>query len=216
MIRAARQRSVPVLVSGSSEVYGRPLEGVLPLTEASPLRADQPYGLSKRAQEIAALEEGAAGEVPVVVTRSFNHTGPGQRESFVAPALARRVVDAKRRGLREISVGNLDVKRDIGDVRDVVRAYRLLVEGLAAGHVPGGTVVNVATGRAVAIRDLLDLIVRAAGAEVVPKVDAELVRPGEAPLIVGDASRLRALTGWEPTIPLERTVSDLVVSIEAG
>ena len=214
VLEAAARGSTPVLVSGSADVYGRPAPEDLPLSENAPLRADRPYGRSKLAQERVALELGATREVPVVVTRSFNHTGPGQRPEFVAPALAARVLHARATGSRQVAVGNLDVRRDIGDVRDVVRAYRLLLEGLAAGTVPPATVVNVATGRAVSIREVLDTLAEAVGSAVAPRIDPELVRPEDPPLIVADVSRIRALIGWTAEIPLRSTLGDLVRSLE--
>lgn len=207
---------IPVLVAGSAEVYGRPDPADLPLTESAPLRTDEPYGRSKLAQERVALERGAVLGVPVCVTRSFIHTGPGQRPDFVAPALAHRVFEAKRSHSGTVAVGNLDVRRDLGDVRDVVRGYRLLIEGLTDGRVPAGSVVNVATGRAVSVRQLLDMVSRAAGVRTTPRVDPRLVRANDAPEIVGDATLLRRLTGWAPTIPLERTIADVVAAIAAG
>jgi GDP-4-dehydro-6-deoxy-D-mannose reductase len=202
-----------VLVAGSSEVYGVPDPAELPLTESSPVGPVSAYGRSKLAQEEAALSAGPRTGLSVAVTRSFNHTGPGQRPEFVAPALARRILTAGAEGRREISVGNVDVRRDIGDVRDVVRAYRLIVEGLRSGAVPPGSVLNVATGRSVAIREMIDLLSDIAGVPIAPRVDPDLVRANDAPEIVGDASRLRALAGWEPRIPLRQTLTDLVESL---
>lgn len=214
---AARLATAPaVLVAGSSEVYGRPDPVDLPLREDAPLRTDQPYGLSKLAQERAAIEAGASHGVPVVVTRSFNHSGPGQRADFVAPALAHRVLDARRSGAREVVVGNLDVRRDVADVRDVARAYRSLLEGLAAGRLPAGTVVNVATGHSVSIRRILEIVCAVAGFSVTARLDPDLVRSNDPPEIVGDVTLLRRLTGWTPMIPLEVTLADLVESIERG
>ena len=207
---------IPVLVAGSAEVYGRPDPADLPLKESAPLRTDDPYGRSKLAQERVALERAAVLGVPVCVTRSFNHAGPGQRPDFVAPALARRVLEAKRSHSETVAVGNLDVRRDLGDVRDVVRAYRLLIEGLIDGRVPAGAVVNVATGRSVSVRQLLEMVSHAAGVRTTPRVDPRLVRANDAPEIVGDATLLRHLTGWTPTIPLERTIADVVAEIAAG
>lgn len=207
------QGAVPVVVAGSSEVYGRPTADDLPLRENAPLRADEPYGLSKLAQERAALAAAARTALPVVVTRSFNMTGPGQRGEFVAPALARRVLDAQRSGIAAIPVGNLDVRRDIGDVRDAVRAYRLLLEGAAGGRVAPGTVVNVCTGRATSIRRILDLLTQIVGVSAKPRTDPELVRANEAAEIVGDPTRLHELTGWEPAIPLEQTLRDLTEAL---
>jgi len=213
LVAAAGLGSPAVLVSGSSEVYGRPAPQDLPLREDAPTKPSQPYGLSKLAQERAALELGSAHGVPVVVTRSFNHIGPGQRPVFVAPALAKRLIDARSRGSIEVPVGNLDVRRDLGDVRDVVRAYRLLLEGLVGGGVPSGTIVNVATGLAVSIRELFSQLARLVGVVAMARPDPVLMRPDDPPLIVGDSERLRRLTGWTPAIPLATTLSDLVASM---
>ena len=214
VMRAAAERRprVIVFVSGSSEVYGQPIPADLPLNESAPLRAEQPYGRSKLAQERIALEIGSTSRVPVVVTRSFNHTGPGQRPQFVAPALAQRVLEAKRTGRTEVAVGSLDVRRDIGDVRDFARGYRMLIEGLASGRVPTGSVVNVATGTAVTIRRVLELIARIVGVEVQPRVEASLLRTDDPPIVVGDPAKLVRLTGWKPAIPLEQTLRDLVAA----
>jgi GDP-4-dehydro-6-deoxy-D-mannose reductase len=205
-----------VLVVGSSDVYGAPDPGDLPLTEDAPTRPTSPYGRSKLGQEEAALAAAGDGTASVAVTRSFNHTGPGQRAEFVAPALARRLLAARDADQREVPVGNLDVRRDFGDVRDVVRAYRLILEGLAAGTIPTGSVLNVATGTSVPIRDMLRMLADIVGIEVQPRPDAALVRDEDPPEIVGDASKLRALTGWQPSIPLRQTLADLVGSIEAA
>lgn len=139
----------PTLVTGSSEVYGSPSSEDLPLAESAPLLPRQPYAVSKAAQEGVAIEAAVRWGFPVVVTRAFNHSGPGQRPVFVLPALARRVAAVKRGDSTSLIAGNIDVRRDIGDVRDVVRAYRLLLEGLADDRLGRElVVVNVATGRA--------------------------------------------------------------------
>lgn len=213
---ASMGRPIPVLVAGSSEVYGRPRPEDLPLTEAAPTRTDQPYGRSKLAQERAALALADRHDLPIIVTRSFNHTGPGQRAEFVAPAFARRVLAARAAGAREIRTGNIDVRRDLGDVRDVARAYRLLLEGLADGALGKTRVVNVATGRSVSIRAVLSILCRLADVQAEPVVDPALVRPDDPAEIIGDAARLRELTGWAPEIDLERTLADLLASIEAA
>jgi GDP-4-dehydro-6-deoxy-D-mannose reductase len=206
-----------VLVTGSSEVYGSPRPEDLPLSESSPLSPRHPYAVSKAAQEAIAVGAGVRWGFPVVAVRAFNHTGPGQRPVFVLPALARRVVAARRLGSREILAGNVDVKRDIGDVRDFVRAYRLLVEAAVAGRI--GTdpaVVNVATGRAEAIRSLIERLCAIAGIEPIVRSDPGLVRPDDPPEIRGDASLLARLTGWQPEIPLDRTLADLISEAEAA
>jgi GDP-4-dehydro-6-deoxy-D-mannose reductase len=208
--------SVPVVISGSSEVYGAPRPQDLPLRESAPLDPRHPYALSKAAQEAVAFEAGSRWGTPVVVCRSFNHSGPGQRPVFVLPAVARRVV-AVRRGLAaRLVAGNVDVRRDIGDVRDVVRAYRLLVEASAEGKLDRGPlVVNVATGRAPSIRSLIERLCDLAG--IAPEIEADpsLVRPGDPAEIRGDATLLAELTGWRPAIAMERTLADLLAEAEA-
>lgn len=204
-------RPVPVLVISSSEVYGNPNPSDLPLRESAPLLADQPYGLSKVGQEQTAFASAEALGVPVVIARAFNHTGPGQRSDFVVPALAARIVAAQANGDRVIRAGNVDVRRDISDVRDVVRAYRLLIEAMAGSKLPPHhTIYNVASGRTVAIRELIDRLAALAGIDVAVEVDPSLVRAGDAPEICGDASRLAADVGWQSTIGLEVTLANVL------
>ncbi len=208
----------PVLIASSSEVYGAPAPTDLPITESAPIRATRWYGRSKVEQERAAIHA-ADSALPIVISRAFNHTGPGQRSDFAIPALARRAIAARRDGRGSIRAGNLDVRRDFSDVRDVARAYRLLLERAAkAGDEPGGrqpVVANVASGSSHAMRAILAMIAAAIGTTVDPEVDPTLVRPDDPPEIVGDSSLLRRLTGWSPTIPFERTIADVVASIEA-
>ncbi len=205
----------PVLVAGSSDVYGAPRPEDLPLRESAPLNPQQPYAVSKAAQEGVAVETGVRWGFPVIVARSFNHTGPGQRPVFVVPAMARRVLAVKRGGATVIPAGNVDVRRDIGDVRDVVRAYRLLLEASVAGRLGSGPVVlNVATGRAEMIRWLIEQLCALAGITAAVQIDPALVRAGDPPEIRGDASLLTALTGWRPEIPLDRTLAELLAEAE--
>ena len=209
-----RSPSPIVLVTGSSEVYGVPSPDDLPLREVAPLRTAEAYGLSKLAQERVALEAAGRHGLRLVVTRSFNHTGPGQRPVFAIPALIGRTIAYRAGETADIAVGNLDVRRDFSDVRDVVRAYRLLIEGLASGAIAaGGVVYNVCSGTSVSIRDVVALIVHEVGVTARIRVDPLLVRSGEAPEIRGDAGRLAAATGWSSTIGLEQTVSDMVDAV---
>ena len=192
-----------VLISGSATVYA---PSTIPLAETAPLAPDNPYGLSKLAQEMLSVRTATEDGVDVVVTRSFNHTGPGQPPTFVAPSFARQLARIER-GLQEpvLKVGNLDALRDLTDVRDVVRAYTALMASGATGEV-----YNVASGMGRSIRAIVDTLVAAATVPVRVEIDPARVRTIDAPALIGDASKLRALTGWTPRIPFERMVSDLL------
>jgi GDP-4-dehydro-6-deoxy-D-mannose reductase len=199
-----------LLVTGSSEVYGPPAPEELPLTEESPLRPRTIYALSKAAQESVALAYAARFDMPVVVTRSFNHTGPGQRQDFVVPALAQRILDLRDGRTPDIAVGNTEVRRDFSDVRDVVHAYRLLLEALAIGRIRrGGKVLNVCSGQSVSIGRIVELLSEAAGVEPATRVLPELVRRDEPVEIRGDASALRAAVDWQPKRGLDQTLREL-------
>jgi GDP-4-dehydro-6-deoxy-D-mannose reductase len=191
----ARTRSgkVRMLSVGSSEEYGRRPRSAMPLDEESPIEPVSPYAVSKAAQTMLALQYERAFGVDVVAVRSFGHTGPGQAARFVLPAFARQCAEI-RTGKREpvVKVGNLDVVRDYLDVRDVVRAYRMLAE--EAGE-PGA--YNVCSGEGLPLRDALDFFARACGVPVRIEVDPDLVRPADIPALVGDNARLRRACGWK-------------------
>jgi len=187
-------------VVGSADAYGAFGPADLPLQEDLPLCPVTPYGASKAAAEVLALQAHRSWGAGAVLTRSFNHTGPGQDPSFVVPALARRVVDAAATGGGAVRVGNLSAERDLLDVEDVVRAYRVL-----ATRAEPGRAYNVCSGVPVVIEELARRLAELSGTEVDLVVDPELVRPVDVPLVVGDNSRLRAL-GWQPEVALAETL----------
>jgi GDP-4-dehydro-6-deoxy-D-mannose reductase len=211
--RGLRQPPV-ILVSGSSEVYGSPRPDDLPLTETAPLRASKPYALSKAAQESLTVAYATRYALPVVVTRSFNHIGPGQRSDFVVPALAGRVAALAKGAAERVPVGNVDVKRDLTDVRDVVRAYRLLLELTPTDRSTGGAlVVNVCSGESVAIRWVAEELCRLAAVQPRLAIDPALVRESDPPDIRGDYSLLNRITGWQPTIPISQSLHDIWMTV---
>jgi GDP-4-dehydro-6-deoxy-D-mannose reductase len=199
-----------VLVVSSAEVYGVVTPGQLPLGEDTPTQPASPYAASKLAAEAVAFQAWRGYGQPVIVVRPFNHIGPGQSPNFFVPALAKRIVDARRSGARSLPVGTLTTRRDFTDVRDVVAAYRLLVER----GVPGD-VYNVCSGRDVAMSEVAAQLLELAGAEVTLEADPALIRPVDVPVLRGSAERLRAATGWEPHIPLATTLADVLTSWEA-
>lgn len=212
-VLAAARRLEPtptVLVVSSAEVYGVVGPADLPLTEASPVAPATPYAASKAAAEQVALQAWRGYGQPVVVVRPFNHIGPGQAPNFAVPALARRIVAARRSGDSTLAVGTLTTRRDFTDVRDVVRAYRLLAE-----RGEPGTVYNLCTGRDVAIADIAERLLALAGASLALVSDPSLVRPVDVPVLRGDPARVEAATGWKPEIPLDDTLRDVLAYWEA-
>jgi GDP-4-dehydro-6-deoxy-D-mannose reductase len=204
VLDAASRRPDPptVLVPGSSEVYGSPQLDAI--TEAAPIRPVNLYGATKAAQEAVALAYHAASGLPVIATRSFNHIGPGQRDSFAVPSFARQLVEVADGRQDELLVGNLEPIRDFTDVRDVVVAYRALVAG---GH--AGEPINVASGRGISIGQVLERLIAISGLEVRVSSDPGRSRRNDPARLVGDARRLRNLTGWKPRRSLDETLADI-------
>jgi GDP-4-dehydro-6-deoxy-D-mannose reductase len=199
-----------VLVVGSADEYGVVGADDLPLTEDAPIRPVTPYGASKAAADLLALQAFLGDGLATVRIRSFNHTGPGQATDMLVPALAQRIVAAERSGRSHVSVGNLDVVRDVTDVRDVVRAYRLLVERGTPGEA-----FNVCSGRGVTVREIAEQMLASSEKPLELVVDPELVRSVDVPRLVGCPDKLRAATGWTPEIPLEQTLRDVLDAARA-
>jgi GDP-4-dehydro-6-deoxy-D-mannose reductase len=210
----AAARTLPssprVLVVSSAEVYGVVSPQQLPLREDTPTAPATPYAASKLAAEAVALQAWRGYKQPVIVVRPFNHIGPGQSPNFAVPALAKRIVEAKRTGATSLLVGTLSTRRDFTDVRDVVEAYRLLI----AQGVPG-TVYNVCSGHDVAISEVADQLLALAQADFSLVIDPDLVRPVDVPVLRGDPGLLHEATGWEASIPLATTLADVLTSWEA-
>ena len=192
-----------VLVTGSATVYAPQSE---PIMDDAPFGPQSPYATSKLAQDLLARRAWTDDGIPTVVARSFNHIGPGQHPSFVASGIARQIamIEAGRQP-PVITLGNLEPRRDLMDVRDTVRAYVAMME---RGK-PGET-YNVCSGRAIAIGELVERLVAQSRIHVTIAQDPALFRPNDAPLLVGDHSRLTADTGWSPQIAIDKTVVDLV------
>jgi GDP-4-dehydro-6-deoxy-D-mannose reductase len=191
-------------IAGSSEEYGLAFPHELPIKEENPLRPLSPYAVSKVAQDLMGWQYHRSYGMHIVRTRSFNHEGPRRGEPFVTSNFAKQIAEAEA-GRRPpvIDVGNLEAKRDYTDVRDVVRAYWLALEACEPGEV-----YNIGSGRAWAIREVLDTLLGFSSQRFEVRQDPARMRPSDVPELRADASKFRAATGWEPAIPFETTLKD--------
>ncbi len=204
MIQA--QLDARILVVGSGDEYGAIQPEDIPIDENTPLRPASPYAVSKIAQEMLGWQYHHSHGIHAVRVRPFNHIGPGQREMFVASSFAKQIAEIEA-GLRPplLRHGNLEAQRDFTDVRDMVRAYWLLLNrGLP------GEVYNAGSGRAISIQDLLNMLLEMSVVPILTEIDPERMRPSDTPIIVCDPTRLRLTTGWRAEIPLRQTLADIL------
>jgi len=201
-----------IIVIGSGEEYGRATPADLPLVEDHPLRPENPYSVSKVTQDVMGYQYFISYGFPVIRVRPFNHVGPGQSPRFVLPAFAGQVAEIEA-GRREplLHVGNLAAERDFTDVRDVVRAYHLLLL-----HGTAGEVYNVASGRPYAIQSIVDELIARSPTEIRIEVDPERYRPADIPVIYGSADKLTRDTGWTAEIPMSQTIDDVLAEWRAS
>jgi GDP-4-dehydro-6-deoxy-D-mannose reductase len=205
LLTAIRDHGAParVLIPGSALVY-RPSGSAI--DETAPLGPVSPYGLSKLAQEMLGLAAVKQDGMTVLLSRSFTHVGPGQALSYAASSFAEQIARIEAgQATPVLSVGNLEARRDLTDVRDTVRAYQLLMRGGTPA-----TPYNVCSGRAYRIREVLDGLLANTAVDVTVKQDPARARPNDNPLLLGDRSRITQELGWSPEIPLSQTLSDLL------
>lgn len=196
--------SVKFLIASTADIYGK-RSAATPLPELSLDQAQPPNPYARSKWEMEKIIEAEYRDCTIRV-RPFPHIGPGQQRGFVAADFASQIA-AIEAGVQppQLSVGNLDAQRDFTDVRDVVRAYRLLIEKGTVGEV-----YHVASGKAISIHTLMTMLLEAANVPITVQQDPTRLRPSDTPAMVGDASKLRAATGWQPEIPLKQTVRDIL------
>ena len=195
-----------VMVAGSSEEYGKVYQDEIPIKETNPLRPMSPYGVSKVATDKLGILYFMSYQLPVVVTRAFNHTGPRRGEVFVTSTFAKQIAEIEEcQSSPIVKVGNLEAYRDFTDVRDMVKAYWLAI----TKGVPG-EVYNICSGKAVKIKDMLNILLELSNIKIDIEEDSSRMRPSDVPILLGDCSKFKSLTDWKPTIPFEKTLEDLL------
>ena len=201
-----RRHPVPCLVVSSGEVYGAVPEAEQPIPESRSWGPLSPYALSKASQELYVGYYARAEGLPLVIVRAFNHVGPRQGLGFVWSDVARQIAEIEKgRAPAILEVGTTTTRRDFTDVRDMVRAYWLLL----AQASPGST-YNAASGQALSIREVIEGFLDCAACPIEVRQVAQRVRPIDLPLLMGDASQLRTLTGWAPTISFRQSLEDVL------
>ncbi len=190
-----------VLLAGSGEVYGSPLE--LPVSESAQLRPQSPYAVAKAAGDLLGALYSDAWGLHVVRARAFNHAGPGQSDDYVIGTITRQIAEAEAADRRELALltGNIESGRDFTDVRDVVAAYAAAIEAPPDAY-------NIASERAVTVRELVEIARTQTKVEIRHEVDPARVRGHDTREVRGSAAKLRETTGWKPRIALESTVAD--------
>lgn len=197
-----------ILSIGSGDIYAGGVSGSakIPFDESAELRPGNPYALSKVTGDLMGLQYFLSHQLPVIRVRPFNHTGPQQRTSFVAPDFALQIAKIETNLQAPVMrVGNLEGKRDFTDVRDIVRAYVLLADKAEPGEA-----YNVSSNKAYSIQYLLDTLLSYTDADITVEIDPAKFRPVDVPIVQGDNTRLLQLTGWQPTIGFEQTLHDLL------
>ena len=203
-VRAAEKKDIRVIMIGTGEEYGFIREGACPLSESEPLNPGNIYAATKACQEMISRIYVRAYKMDIVMVRAFNHSGPAQSEIFVISDFCRQIAEAEK-GMRppEMKVGNLSAMRDFTDVRDVVRAYRLLAEKGVSGKV-----YNIGRGKAVEIQYILDTALSLSEADITVTQDPARMRASDIPMIEPDVSQIYADTGWKAEITMEQTIAD--------
>ena len=195
-----------IQIAGSSEEYGLVEEKDLPITEETPLKPLSPYAVSKVGQDLLGYQYYMSYKLNIIRTRAFNHTGPRRGEPFMCSNFAKQIAMVEK-GLQEpvIYAGDLSTIRDFTDVRDTVKAYWLALEKCKPGEV-----YNIAMGKGYSVKEVLDILLGFTNKKIQVKQDEKRMRPSDVPILIGDCTKFKELTGWKPEIPFQKTLEDLL------
>ncbi len=192
-----------VMVISSAEVYGKVDPSDLPIDEETPLKPENPYAVSKIAQDFLGLQYNIAYGMNIIRVRPCNHIGPGQTDQFAVASFAKKIAEIEKGKRKVLTVGNLEAKRDFTDVKDMMRAYIVLMEKGNAGDV-----YNIGSGVSHKMSEILNMLISYSNVEIKIEEDPALLRPSDNPDLICDNTKITTLTGWKPEIPLEKTLKD--------
>ena len=209
LLESIRKLNLPVriLSVGSSEEYGNVDEKDLPLNESHTPKPLSPYAVARVSQELISKVYADGYGLDIVMTRSFNHIGPYQRDIFVVSSFARQLVDIRKSGGKnsELVTGDLSIVRDFTDVRDVVRAYDLLLKNSNSGEI-----YNVCSGKGRSLNEIIGILSEILDLHIQTRVDEKLIRPNDNRIIIGSNEKIKREIGWEPEIPMRRSLEDVI------
>ena len=198
-----------LLSIGSSEEYGNVPFDCIPIKESVPLNPVSPYAVARVSQEMLARCYVSSYKLDIILTRSFNHIGPGQRDVFVIPSFIKQIIENMKKGQSgniKLFTGDVTLVRDFLDVRDVVKAYYLLLKKGVAGEL-----YNVCSGTGRSIKEIIDMLSNLLDVQIDVEIDEEKIRPGDNKVIIGDNSKIHNLTGWQPRMSITDSLSDLII-----
>lgn len=203
-VRRAHLENVKILITSSAEVYGYVQKDDLPVDEQTPLRPASPYAVSKIAQDYLGFQYGLSYDLAIIRVRPFNHIGPRQSSKFIVSDFSKQIAEIEK-GIKEpvIQVGNLEARRDFTDVRDVVRAYSMIMEKGEKREV-----YNVGSGTSISAKEILDTLLSFSRKKIEINIDQTKLRPSDTPEIICDHTKLTQVTGWKPEIPLTQTLKE--------
>lgn len=209
LVEQIRLKQLPcrILSVGSSEEFGEVTELELPLTEEHPLKPLSPYAVARVSQEMLSKIYADGYSMDIVMTRSFNHIGPGQRDVFVISSFAKQLVQLSKEpsATKTITTGNLAVIRDFVDVRDVVRAYYLLLKSGRRGEV-----YNICSGKGIVLKDIISTMSELLDINVNTLVNPALIRPNENKKVIGSYQKIKTELGWQPEIDTKKSLADII------